>query len=71
MTKKGVKRMRETLKKQYDYQNEYNKKNYDRVSLMLPKGTKEKIKSLSRLPVNTFINDLVKKELERLEQDQR
>ncbi len=63
--------MKNAREKQYNRQNEFIKQNYDRVALTLPKGTKEKIKSLSGLPVNTFINDLVKKELERLEHDQQ
>lgn len=62
---KALKAM-ETLKKQYKYQNEYIKKNYERQTVTLPKGTKDKIKSLG-CSVNGFINDLIKKEFERLE----
>lgn len=54
------------ITKQYKRQNEYIKDNYDRVSVTLPKGTKDRIKALG-LTVNGIINDLVLAELERLE----
>ena len=54
------------IAKQYKRQNEYIKDNYDRVSVTLPKGTKDRIKALG-LTVNGIINDLVLTELERLE----
>ena len=54
------------IAKQYKRQNEYIKDNYDRVSVTLPKGTKDRIKALG-LTVNGIINDLVLAELERLE----
>lgn len=54
------------IAKQYKRQNEYIKDNYDRVSVTLPKGTKDRIKALG-LTVNGIINDLVLSELERLE----
>ena len=49
--------------KQLKRQNEYIKANYDRVSVTLPKGTKEKIKSFG-FSVNEYINLLVKNDLE-------
>lgn len=54
------------IAKQYKRQNEYIKDNYDRVSVTLPKGTKDRIKALG-LTVNGIINDVVLAELERLE----
>ena len=47
------------------YNNEYNRNNYDRVSLMLPTGKKEIIKSALHdgESVNGFINALIDKEL--------
>ncbi len=47
------------------YNNEYNRNNYDRVSLMLPAGKKEIIKNALRdgESVNSFINVLIDKEL--------
>lgn len=41
------------------YNNDFNRANYDRVSLMLPKGKKEVIKNKARNnneSVNAFIN---------------
>lgn len=45
------------LKKQYERQNEYQKANYDRVTVMLPKGTKEKILAQGEKP-GTLLNRL-------------
>ena len=56
-----------TLEKQYKRQNDYIKNNYDRISVTLPKGTKERIKSLTGESVNAYINTLVVADLERLE----
>jgi len=56
-----------TLEKQYKRQNDYIKNNYDRVSATLPKGTKERIKSLTGQSVNAYISDLISADLERLE----
>ena len=33
------------LEAQYNRQNEYNRKNYERVSLMLPTGEREKVRA--------------------------
>lgn len=54
----------ERQKKQYQRQNNYIKGNFDRVSVTLPKGTKERIKEKGET-VNSFINRVVKKELEK------
>lgn len=54
----------ERQKKQYQRQNEYIKGSFDRVSVTLPKGTKERIKATG-LSVNSFINNVVKKELDK------
>ena len=43
---------------------EYEKRNYDRVLVRLPKGTKEKILSV-RSSVNGFINEAVSEKLEQ------
>ncbi len=47
-------------------QNKWIKENYERVSLLLPIGTKERIGELG-YTVNKFINEAVKEKLERLE----
>ena len=59
--------MRAAEEKQYRRQNEYNAAKYDKIGLMLPKGSKEKIKRAAEekhLSVNAFITELIKKELE-------
>ena len=42
----------------------YKKENYDNVSIMLPKGTKDKIKETGE-SVNSFINKAVAEKFER------
>jgi hypothetical protein len=56
----------EILDKMYKRQNKYIAENYDRVSLTLPKGTKQRITTKGET-VNGFINRLVLAELDRLE----
>lgn len=53
----------ERQEKQYKRQNEYIKNAFDRVSIALPKGTKERI-TASGETVNGLINRLVKEYLE-------
>lgn len=57
-------------KKQYKRQNEYIKNAFDRVSITLPSGTKDKIKPLTGLSINAYINNLVMADLEKLERQQ-
>lgn len=52
--------------KQYKRQNEYIKDNYDRVSITLPKGTKERILNQGK-SINGYITELVLKDLEKIE----
>lgn len=52
------KEAKETLKRQYKRQNEHIQKNYDRVSITLPKGTKDKIRANGET-VNGYINRLI------------
>lgn len=54
--------------KQYKRQNDYIKNTFDRVSVTLPKGTKEKIVA-SGDSVNGLINRLVKDYLEKITQE--
>jgi len=56
----------ERLQRQYKNQNEYIRNNFDRVSITLPKGTKERIKGIGE-SLNGYINRLVLADLERLE----
>jgi hypothetical protein len=60
------KEAKKRIEKQFKRQNEHIKENYDRVSVTLPKGTKDRIKALG-LSMNGYINKLVLEDLERLE----
>lgn len=58
--------MREAEEKQYKRQNEYNAVKYDKIGLMLPKGSKDKIKQAAEekgVSVNAWITELIRKEL--------
>ena len=48
--------------KQYKRQNEHIKDNYDRVSITLPKGTKERIRAKGE-SLNGYINRLIMQDL--------
>lgn len=51
------------------YNNEYNKQAYDRISVLVPKGTKEQIQTAAKEngeSVNGFINRLIVNELNRM-----
>lgn len=54
---------------QVKYQNDFNKQKYDRVSLMLKKGEKEKIKTHAEKydggSVNAFIQRAIAETMER------
>lgn len=66
-TKKAFQAL-ERQKKQFKRQNEYIKNSFDRVSVTLPKGCKDRIKAATGgESVNGFINRLVAAELERIE----
>lgn len=60
------KEAKKRLEKQYKRQNEHIKDRYDRVSITLPKGTKERILSQGK-SINGYITELVLKDLERIE----
>ena len=53
-----AKKAKEVLEKRYRKHNDYIKNSFDRVSVTLPKGTKDIIKK-SGYTVNGLINDLV------------
>lgn len=46
------------LQKRYNYINEYNRENYERIGLMLPKGTKERLAKTGQ-KTNTLIRELI------------
>lgn len=54
---------------QISYQNSYNKEKYDRISLMLPKGEKDRIKTAATAAgesVNEFINKAIKQRIDHI-----
>lgn len=57
----------EREKARFKRQNEWTAQNYERQTVTLPKGTKEKIKSYTGESVNGYINRLVKEDLEKRE----
>lgn len=57
------KEAKERLEKQYKRQNEHIKENYDRISITLPKGTKERIKAKGE-SINGYITRLVLADLD-------
>lgn len=55
---------------QVAYMNEYNRNNYDRVNLTMPKGKKAIVKERAaglKKSVNKYINDLINADLEQKE----
>lgn len=57
----------ERARKQYQRQNEWNKENRDRIGVLLPKGTKERIKAITGMSISSYIVELVLKDLEQRE----
>ena len=50
------------------YNNEFNSKAYDRFTLSMPKGDKEKIKAYAESKgekMNTYINRLIKEDMQK------
>lgn len=58
MTNQEKKTPKQILKNTYKRQNEYIKNSFDRVSVTLPKGTKERITATGE-SINGFINRAV------------
>lgn len=58
------------LEAQYNRQNEYNKKNYERVSLMLPAGEREKVRAAAEsqnMSMNAYIIEAIKEKMKNIE----
>ncbi|MCD8051830.1 MAG: hypothetical protein LUE89_09155 [Clostridiales bacterium] len=54
--------------KMIKYNNTYNQQNYDRVSLMLPKGQKEAVREHAEAmgeSLNAFVNRAIREAMER------
>lgn len=52
-------------KKAHAYINSYNKRAYDRVTILLPKGYKEKLKELSGGSVTAYIKAAIDAEMKK------
>ena len=55
-------------KQLFDKQNDYNRERYDRFSLMLPKGEKERLQEIAKesgLSLNAFVGEAIKNEVIR------
>lgn len=53
---------------QYQYINDYNKKNYDRVTIIMPSGKKSVIKAVAdkrHQSLSEFVNELIDRELNK------
>ena len=53
---------------QIKYQNEYNKSNYDRVGIVMPKGRKDVIKKKAMAAgqsMNEYVNQAIEERMER------
>ena len=55
---------RKKVVKQYKRQNEHIRNNYDRASITLPKGTKERILQKED-SINGYVNRLIMQDLEK------
>ena len=58
------------LEAQYNRQNEYNRKNYERVSVMLPAGEREKVRSAAKAEnksLNAYIIEAIQEKMENIE----
>nr|DAH44476.1 MAG TPA: hypothetical protein [Caudoviricetes sp.] len=61
--------MEEKVFNQISYQNSYNKEKYDRISLMIPKGEKDRIKTAAAAAgesVNEYINKAIKQRIDHI-----
>jgi hypothetical protein len=57
--------------KELSYIAQYQKDNYDRITVMAPKGTKESVKNAAtfkNMKMSEFVLDCIKKELERMKE---
>lgn len=58
------------LEKRYNRQNDYNRKNYDRVSVMLPAGERDRVREIAKesgKSLNAFIVEAIQEKIENIE----
>lgn len=56
-------------KRKISYQNKHIAEHYDRLTITVRKGVKERIKELTGESVNGYVNRLIAEDLERLEKE--
>lgn len=60
--------VKKKLEKRYEKQNDFNRNNYDRVSVMFPKGYRDKVKERAKgqgKSLNSFIIEAVQEKMNR------
>ena len=55
------------LKAYYKYRNDYNRTNYERINVLVPPGTKDRIRAVTDISLSSFIYKCIEQELLRLE----
>ena len=55
------------LKAYYKYRNDYNRTHYERVNVLVPPGTKDRIRAVTDISLSSFIYKCIEQELLRLE----
>ena len=55
------------LKAYYKYRNDYNKTHYERINVLVPPGTKDRIRAVTDISLSSFIYKCIEQELLRLE----
>lgn len=64
----------EKLKQFYEYNNKYKKENYDRITMMSPKGTKEKLRNYADrigISASMFLNEAMREKMNRMDEEER
>lgn len=62
--------VKKKLEERYNKQNDFNRENYDRVSVMFPKGFREKVKEQAKKEgksLNAYITEAVKEKMNTIE----
>ncbi len=63
--------VKKKLEDRYNKQNDFNRKNYDRVSVMFPKGYREEVKAQAKKEnksLNAYILEAVENKMNKIEQ---
>lgn len=61
---------KQRLERQYKKQNDFNKQNYDRVSIMLPAGYREEVREIAKKQgksLNGFVIEAIQEKIKNIE----